>query len=189
MRISLAQSGHIARKIAIEIANNSTIFIEKNMDQLAEVAQTIIEDDLKWEKSIEERVTQIIENQVRQERERTIEYDYANDREIFAMIKKKIAKDEDFPMNFEDRFDQLSYNILDEFLDQSLISFNAPKPFVKNIIFDAIQQYLKEKVLIEDIVAKKIRNFKRKLIQGTDEYDEVYQQLFETELRARGFQK
>jgi hypothetical protein len=185
MRVSFAHSGYIAQKIAIELANRSAVKIIKTIDDVSKIAKSIIDENIRWEHSIEEKANQMIEIDVQLQKERTIEFDHINEKEIFRMIKRKIAKDEDFPLNFEDRFEEVSYTILDTLVDESMITFTAPENVIKNIIFDSIQDYLNSKVLIEDIVAKKIKRFKRKLIPGTEDYDQVYQQLFEIELKAR----
>jgi len=39
---------------------------------------------------------------------------------------------------------------------------------------------------IEDVVLEKISHYKRKLIPGTEEYDLIFERLYEEELRKRG---
>ena len=39
---------------------------------------------------------------------------------------------------------------------------------------------------IEDIVADRLENYKKKVIPGTDEYDLIFEKLYEEELSKRG---
>ena len=43
-----------------------------------------------------------------------------------------------------------------------------------------------QKIKIEDIVIEKIEGYKRTLIPGTEEYDMVFEKLYEEELRKKG---
>ena len=61
------------------------------------------------------------------------------------------------------------------------------KSMVKNLIFKAIDTYAQAYEEIESSVIDKIRNYKRKLLAGTDEYELVFEQLYQEELKRRGF--
>ena len=54
------------------------------------------------------------------------------------------------------------------------------------MIYSAIENYLKQYESIEDIVADRLENYKKKVIPGTDEYDLIFEKLYEEELSKRG---
>ena len=60
------------------------------------------------------------------------------------------------------------------------------KTVSKNIIYGSIEEYLKTYEILQDVVIDKIDGYKRKLIPGTEEYDIVFERLYEDELRKRG---
>ena len=57
---------------------------------------------------------------------------------------------------------------------------------VRGVIFKAIENYMKSFEQIEDSVLEKMSHYKRKLIPGTEEYDLIFERLYEEELRKRG---
>ena len=105
---------------------------------------------------------------------------------IFWLIKKKLAEEANFSLNYEDRYSNLSHEILETIWKKSLIDYSVSENKVKNVIYISIEDYLKNFEKIEDIVIEKIEGYKRKLIPGTEEYDMVFEKLYEEELRKKG---
>ena len=67
-----------------------------------------------------------------------------------------------------------------------MIDYSVSENQVRGVIFKAIEDYMRSFEQIEDTVLEKISNYKRKLIPGTDEYDLIFERLYEEELRKRG---
>ena len=55
------------------------------------------------------------------------------------------------------------------------------------MIFKAIDSFAKLHDNIQDEVLQIIKNYKRKLLAGTDEYELIYERLYDEELRKKGF--
>jgi len=53
-------------------------------------------------------------------------------------------------------------------------------------LYTAIETYVANFQGIEDDVAEKISNYKRKLVPGSEEYDLIFEKLYEEELSRRG---
>ena len=68
-----------------------------------------------------------------------------------------------------------------------MIEFSTSETRVKNIIFKAIDSYTKIYNEIEEIVNEKISNYKRKIIFGSEEYDLIFDRLYQEELKKKGF--
>ena len=49
-----------------------------------------------------------------------------------------------------------------------------------------MEHYLENFQSIEDDVAEKISNYKRKVVPGSEEYDLIFEKLYEEELKRRG---
>lgn len=180
MKLRKPHAPYIANKIALDLSHSTFVKIESNMDYIKDVAEKYILEDIAQEEGLEERVREIIEDN-----EDEIEFMRLNERELFWMIKKKLADEYKVILNMEDRYNNLSHKIMNALIDEGYISFNVSENRIRNVIFKAVYNYLKSFEDIEDIVLERIENYKRKLIPGTEEYDIVFQKLYEEELKKR----
>ena len=57
---------------------------------------------------------------------------------------------------------------------------------MKNVIFSSLDDFIKGFEKADSEVLAKLKNYKRKLIPGTEDYDLVYLRLYEEELIKRG---
>ena len=181
MKLSSAHAPYIANKIGIDLANATFVEIKRGIEPVIEKAKEVIEKDVKNERALEERVNELIE-----EREDEIEFMRADVRQLFWMIKKRLAPEYGVILNFEERYNDISHKILNELWEEDLIDYSVTENQVRGVIFKAIDSYMKSFEQIEDTVLEKISNYKRKLIPGTEEYDIVFERLYEEELRKRG---
>ncbi|WP_200762790.1 DUF507 family protein [Nitrosophilus alvini] len=181
MRLRLPHAPYVANKIAIDLAKSGFVTMTKGIEPVAEAAKELLEDDLKKEAALEERVKEIIE-----ENEEEIEFMLADPKQLFWMIKKKLAPEYGVILDFEDRYNDLAHKILDRLYEDDLIRYDVPENKVKNIIFNAIMDYIGTYEDIEEAVLEKISHYKRKLIPGSEEFEMVFQKMYEDELKRRG---
>ncbi|WOE70080.1 DUF507 family protein [Hydrogenimonas thermophila] len=181
MKLSSAHAPYIANKIGIDLANASFVEIIRGIEPVIEKAKEVIEKDVKNERALEERVNELIE-----EKEDEIEFMRADVRQLFWMIKKRLAPEYGVILNYEERYSDLSHKILNELWEEDLIDYSVSENQVRGVIFKAIEDYMKSFEQIEDVVLEKISHYKRKLIPGTEEYDLIFERLYEEELRKRG---
>jgi len=181
MKLSSAHAPYIANKIGIDLANASFVEIIRGIEPVIEKAKEVIEKDVKNERALEERVNELIE-----EKEDEIEFMRADVRQLFWMIKKKLAPEYGVILNYEERYNDISHKILNELWEEDLIDYSVSENQVRGVIFKAIEDYMKSFEQIEDVVLEKISHYKRRLIPGTEEYDLIFERLYEEELRKRG---
>jgi hypothetical protein len=181
MKLSSAHAPYIANKIGIDLANASFVEVIRGIEPVIEKAKEVIEKDVKNERALEERVNELIE-----EKEDEIEFMRADVRQLFWMIKKKLAPEYGVILNYEERYSDISHKILNELWEEDLIDYSVNENQVRGVIFKAIEDYMKSFEQIEDVVLEKISHYKRKLIPGTEEYDLIFERLYEEELRKRG---
>jgi len=181
MRLRRPHAPYIGNKIAIDLANSSLAKILTTIDNVKAVAEKMVLEDILKEEALEERVRELIE-----ENEEEIEFMRLNEKELFWMIKKKLADEYKFILNTEDRYNDLSHRVMNELVLEGDISFAVSDNMVKNIIFKAIYGYIKSFEEIEEVVLERIQNYKRRLLPGTEEYEIVFQKLYEEELKKRG---
>ena len=181
MRIRLSHVPYIAHKIAIDLLNSGFVTLTSGLEPVSKEADEILRADLMKERAIEERANEIIDARI--DEMDSMQVDKKN---MFWLIKKKLAEEANFNLNYEDRYSNLSHEILETIWKKSLIDYSVSENKVKNVIYISIEDYLKNFEKIEDIVIEKIEGYKRKLIPGTEEYDMVFEKLYEEELRKKG---
>ncbi len=181
MKIGKPHAPYIANKIAIDLLKSTFIKMSSGVEIVADAAKKLIEEDIMKEVSLEERVYEIME-----ENEDEMEFMQVDQRNMFWLIKKKLANEYGVILSYEDRYSDLSHKILDELIQNDLIEFRVSENMVKNVIFGSIENYLERFEDIEDKVIEKIKNYKRKLIPGSEEYDIVFEKLYQEELKKIG---
>lgn len=181
MRIKLPHTPYIAHKIAIDILNSGFVKLLSGIEPVSKIADKILTTDVKQERALEERV-----NELMQDKEDEMELMQVDRKNMFWLIKKKLSAEFGVILTYEDRFSNVAHKILNELLDENLIEFNVSENRIKNVIYGSIDSYLKTYEKIEDEVLDKIENYKRKLIPGTEEYNLVFEKLYQDELKKRG---
>ena len=181
MRLKPQQTGYVATKIGIDLANAPFITMPKGRDAAVEAIKSIIDANLKNEQALDEKVKDILDENYDE-----IEFQHADERQLFFMIKKRMAPDHGVIMNYDDRYNDVSHSILDELYENYLIEYEVNENQVKNIIFKAFKEFASAFDAIDDIVYKKIRGMEREVIPGTQDYELLYERLYEEELIKRG---
>ena len=181
MKIRLPHAPYIARKIAIDLLNSGYVTFTEGVDIVAERAEEVLVEDLKKEAALEERVNEILE-----ENEDEMEFMRVDRRNMFWLVKKKMAKEYDVILSYEDRFNKVAHEILDKLYDEDLINYSVSENVIKNVIYTSIENYIQSFEEIEDTVLEKIEKMQRKLIPGSDDYNVVFERLYRDELRKKG---
>jgi len=183
MKISLKSIPHISNKISIDLNKSGAVTMTKGLEAVAHEAEKVLIANVKKEMELEEKVHEICE-----ENEEEIEFMLADERQLFFMIKKKLAPEYDVILNYEERFSDISHKILDELYEEDLIHFDVTENRIKNIIYNAITSFLADTSEIEDAVMDKIRSYKKRYIPGTDEFEILHEKLYREELMKRGME-
>ncbi|MCE3039503.1 DUF507 family protein [Helicobacter anatolicus] len=182
MKLKLNHVSYVANKIAIDIANSSLLEVQTSIDKITKLAIEVLEEDIKKELQIDSKAKQLLEENIEK-----IEYVRADEKQLFWMIKKQLAQDENFSLSWEDRYNELSHKLLDEMILEGMIKIKVSENQVRNLIFKAIDMYAKIYEEVEDVVFDKIKNYKRKIMVGTDEYELIFEKMYQEELTRRGF--
>jgi len=183
MKISLKSIPHISSKIAIDLNKSGAVTMTKGLDAVAHEAEKVLIANVKKEMELEEKVHEICD-----ENEEEIEFMLADERQLFFMIKKKLAPEFDVILDYEERFSDISHKVLDELYEEDLIHFEVTENRIKNIIYNAITSFLADTSEIEDAVMDKIRSYKKRYIPGTDEFEILHEKLYHEELMKRGME-
>lgn len=181
MRIKENQARFVADRIARELLNSGIVKFTRGMDPLVEIAEKHLQEDIKWEKEIDVEADGLME-----EYQDEIEFQRVDRRQLFWMIKRKICEEDGFNLDKDERYSSISHEILDEYLDEDLITFNVSDTRVKNIIVKAIFEFGKFQDEIDSRVREKIASYKREIRKGTEEYEILTEKFYEEEMNRLG---
>lgn len=181
MKIRMPHAPYIANKISIDLLQCGFVTLTSGLESVSKIAQDYIAKDIEKEIALEERVNELLD-----ENEDDIEFMQVDRRNMFWLIKKKLASEYNVTLSYEDRFNNVAHQILEHIWKEDLIEYDVSENRVKNVIYNAIEEYLQSFEGIEDIVLEKISHYKRKLIPGSEEYELVFERLYEEELRRKG---
>jgi hypothetical protein len=181
MKVLLSHVSHIANRIAVDLSRSGVVILTEGLERVAAEAEKLLIENVKKEMALEARVNEIVD-----ENEEQIDYYLADERQLFFMIKKKLADEYGVILSYEERYSDLAHKILDSLYEEDLIRYDVSENRVKNIIYDAITASIADSSEIEGAVIERMRSYKRQLIPGTDEYDILYEKLYKEELQRRG---
>jgi len=181
MRLKPQQTRYVATKIGIDLANAPFITMPKGREAVVEAAKKIIDANLAKERELDEKVHKILDENYDE-----IEFQLADERQLFFMIKKKMAAEAGVIMNYDDRYNDLAHLILDELYENYLAEYDVNENQVKNVIFKAFKAFADSYDEIDDIVYDKIRGMEKEVIPGSEDYELLYDRLYQEELSKRG---
>ena len=183
MKLTIKSVPHIANKVAIELNKSGIVTMTHGIDPVVGAVEKVLIENIKQEMALEEKANEICE-----EHEEDIEFMLADERQLFFMIKKKLAPEFGVILDYEERFSDLAHKILDELYEEDLINYDVAENRIKNIIFNAITSFVAEDNELHYAVVDKIKSYKRRYIPGTDEYEILYEKLYKEELIKRGLE-
>ncbi len=183
MKISLKTIPHISSRVAIDLNKSGVVTMTKGLEPVAQEAEKILLHSVHQEMALEEKADEICE-----ENEEEIEFQLVDERQLFFMIKKKLAPEFGVILNYEERYSDISHKILDELYEEDLIHFDVTENRIKNIIYGAITSFIADASELDDAVMEKIRSYKKRYIPGTDEFDILYEKIYREELMKRGME-
>lgn len=181
MKVTLAHLPHISSRIAVDLSRSGLVTMTQGLETVAKEAEKILSENVKKESALEEKVKEIVNAN-----EEQIDFYLADERQLFFMIKKKLAPEYGVILSYEDRYSDIAHKILDVLYEEDLINYDVSENRIKNIIYDAITSSVADSSEIENAVYEKIKSYKRRLIPGTDEYEILYEKLYKDELARRG---
>ena len=181
MKMKLHHTPYVSRRITRDLASCEFVEVRKEKHSIEAEIERILDADIEKELVLDDKVEEILDTQ-----EDEIEFLNADRRQLFWMTKKRIANDHGVILNLEDRFSDISHQILDYLWEEDFIHYTCSDNQIKNVIFASLDDFIKGFEKADFEVMAKLKNYKRKLIPGTEDYDLVYHRLYEEELTKRG---
>lgn len=182
MKLKFSHIQYIADKIALDLGNAGFVEILTNRGDIIKVASKYLEENIATELALQEKAQAFFDQNVSE-----FERENIDERQVVRMLKKRFADECNFILAWEERYNALSHKIMDELIDTSIINFKVSETMVKNIIFKSINAYARGYKEIEKEIYERIKNYKKKLVENSEEYNLVFSKMFEEELRKQGF--
>ncbi|MDQ7084475.1 MAG: DUF507 family protein [Sulfurovum sp.] len=181
MRLKPQQTGYVATKIGIDLANAPFITLPKGREAVVEACKKIIDENLAREHALDEKIKDILDDNNDE-----IEFQHVDERQLFFMIKKKMAPEAGVIMNYDDRYNDLAHLILDELYENYLAEYTVNENQIKNVIFKAFKAFSDAYDAIDTIVYEKIKGMTKEVILGSQDYELLYERYYQEELSKRG---
>ena len=181
MRLKAKQTGYVASKIGIDLANADFVTMPKGKEAVVQACKAVIDANLENEKRLDAKVEEMLDDNYDE-----IEIQQVKERELFFMIKKRLAPEYGVIMNYDDRYNDVAHAILDELYENYLLEYEVNENQIRNIIFKAFKAFADAYDKIDDTVYDKIQNMEKEYVPGSVEYELVYERFYEEELRKRG---
>jgi hypothetical protein len=181
MRLKAKQTGYVASKIGIDLANASFVNMPKGKEAVVEMCKLVIDENFEKERKLDAKVDEMLDDNYDE-----IEIQQVKERELFFMVKKRLAPEFGVIMNYDDRYNDVSHTILDELYENYLLEYKVNENQVRNIIFKAFKAFADAYDKMDDLVYDKIQKMKKEYVPGSVEYELIYDRLYEEELKRRG---
>ncbi len=183
MKISLKTIPHISSKIAIDLNKSGIVTMTKGLEAVSNEAEKILLHSVKLEMALDDKAGEICDDN-----EEEIEFNLVDERQLFFMIKKKLAPEFGVILNYEERYSDIAHKILDELYEEDLIHFEVTENRIKNSIYNSITSFIAQASEVDDAVMDKIHSYKKRYIPGTDEFDILYEKIYREEMTKRGME-
>jgi hypothetical protein len=106
----------ISTKIGIDLANASFVRMPKGKEAVVETWKAVIDANLEKERKLDAKVEEMLDANYDE-----IEIQQVKERELFFMIKKRLAPEFGVIMNYDDRYNDVAHTILDELYENYLL--------------------------------------------------------------------
>lgn len=85
-----------------------------------------------------------------------------------------------------DKVIHLSHLIVDALEDKELVTWRTDKNSLRTEIVNVMLEDLRHEDNIDQEVRRILRSYKRKIVEGSSEWDVMYQKIFEEQMKKRG---
>lgn len=181
MKIRQNHTELVGNRIARDLLSSGLAKFTEGIDPIVAIIKEILNQDIKQEAQIDAEAFEILDDN-----EEAIEFQRADRKQLFWMIKRKICEEDGFIIDKEDRYNNIAHNILSEIYDQDLIFFTVSETRIKSQIVRSIFDFGKSQDDIEDKVREKIGLLKKQIRRGTEEYEILYEKFFAEEMQKVG---
>jgi len=182
MRIPLKLIERIVDRITTELTESRYVEAE-DMNKFRENVFKIIKEAIEEEKELTRKAEKLVEEHINKLDEEI------SFRDAVRKVKQVLAEKEGIHLDPDDRMNQVAHKIKDYIVkeDNSIEIFEHPNKIRKKV-FGILKDLVREEREIDREVRKRIRSYSRKIIEGTAEWNILYEKIYKEILRRKGLE-
>jgi hypothetical protein len=181
MRIPVKLIERIVDRITEELTAKRYIEAE-DINQFRENVFKIIKEAIEEEKELVREAEKLVEENINKIDEEI------SFRDAVRKVKQVLAEKKGIHLDPEERMNQVAHRIkkyIEE--DDSIEIFEHPNKIRKKIFY-ILRDLVKEEKEIDREVRRRIRSYSRKIIEGTAEWNILYEKIYKEILRRKGLE-
>ncbi len=180
MRLKEEQITSLARRLVQRLAAGEFTDLKAGETKVVAAATEIIQHFAATSHAIDEEVKEVMAQYSNQ-----MESGQIDTQRMYGMIKKQVAKKNQFELDPAEQVNWLAHQIQDKLYRDDLVDYSEEGKALRQIKTTLQETLLADEVLGEKIQTK-IRSLKRGVAEGSAEWHILYEKYLEEELEKRG---
>lgn len=180
MRLPERLVERIINKLLSELLTKKYIEVE-DVDYFKKQLLAIFKEADEEEKNLDERAKEILKDQLSYIEKENIDY-----RTAYRTIRMKLAEEMKIETKSRERMNQITNRIRDLIKNDPNIEIYEDIPMIRKVISSILIEAAKEEEEIEKEVRMRIKNYSKKIVEGTSEWNILYKRIYQDTLKQRG---
>lgn len=180
MRLPERLVERIINKLVSELLTKKYIEVE-DVDYFKKQLLAIFKEADEEEKNLDERAKDILKDQLSYIEKENIDY-----RTAYRTIRMKLAEEMKIETKPRERMNQITNRIRDLIKNDPNIEIYEDIPMIRKVISSILIEAAKEEEEIEKEVRMRIKNYSKKIVEGTSEWNILYKRIYQDTLKQRG---
>lgn len=180
MRLPERLVERIINKLLSELLTKKYIEVE-DVDYFKKQLLAIFKEADEEEKNLDERAKEILKDQLSYIEKENIDY-----RTAHRTIRMKLAEEMKIETKPRERMNQITNRIRDLIKNDPSIEIYEDIPMIRKVISSILIEASKEEEEIEKEVRMRIKKYSKKIVEGTSEWNILYNRIYQDTLKQRG---
>jgi Uncharacterized protein conserved in bacteria len=170
----------IIYKLLSELLTKKYIEVE-DVDYFKKQLLAIFKEADEEEKNLDEKAKEILKDQLSYIEKENIDY-----RTAHRTIRMKLAEEMKIETKPRERMNQITNRIRDLIKNDPNIEIYEDIPMIRKVISSILIEASKEEEEIEKEVRMRIKKYSKKIVEGTSEWNILYNRIYQDTLKQRG---
>jgi Uncharacterized protein conserved in bacteria len=170
----------IINKLLSELLTKKYIEVE-DVDYFKKQLLAIFKEADEEEKNLDEKAREILKDQLSYIEKENIDY-----RTAHRTIRMKLAEEMKIETKPRERMNQITNRIRDLIKNDPNIEIYEDIPMIRKVISSILIEASKEEEEIEKEVRMRIKKYSKKIVEGTSEWNILYNRIYQDTLKQRG---
>ena len=176
MKLNDEQRERLANRVIHKLREEGLIEAKGSEADLIEIARAVLSDFEGATVAIEQAVHKLMDQYSGQ-----IQSSNLDTQQLYAMMRKQVAKEKNFEMDPEEQVNQIAHQIHDGLYHEDLVDYTDEDKALRQIKA-TLNQALNVEDELDDRVRQKIGSLKRSVPEGSPEWNALYRKYMDEEL-------